>query len=185
VRGVAAPPAVPVFYRVAPSLLTQDPKITVVGSETSGEVEFFLVGTSEGTYVGVGSDHTDRKVEAYDITVSKQICAKTVSQRVWFLDYVRAHWDSLEVRSHTTREGKRQLYQVVTLDSLLPPDELIRRYSRDMRLAPGTVMFGGTVPVIGRVAGGDRFDVSLFDPRSGGCLEHAYAVEVVPPHEPP
>lgn len=181
--GVAAPPAVPVFYRVSPSLLTQHERITVIGSETSGEVEFFLLGTAEGAYVGVGSDHTDRKVEAYDITVSKQICAKPVSRRLWLLDDVQPHWDTLEVQSHVTRAGERQLYQAGTLDRLLRPEELIRRYTRDMRLPPGTLMFGGTVPVIGGVAGGERFAVSLLDPHSGGRLDHAYAVEVVPPYE--
>ncbi len=29
-------------------------------------------------YLGIGSDHTDRKVETYNITVSKQMCDKPV-----------------------------------------------------------------------------------------------------------
>lgn len=181
--GVAAPPAVPVFYRVAPSLLTHDEEITVVGSETSGEVEFYLLGTPEGVYVGVASDHTDRKVEAYDITASKQMCAKPVSRRAWFLGDVQARWDTLEVRSHVTRAGERRLYQAGRLDALLPPGDLVRRYARDALLPSGTLMFGGTVPVIDGVAGGERFDVSLFDPCSGGRLDHAYSVEMVPPYE--
>lgn len=181
--GVCPPPAVPVFYRVAPSLLTHDARITVVGADTSGEVEFYLLALPEGHYVGVGSDHTDRRVETYDITVSKQMCAKPVSRAAWFLADLRERWDSLVVESHATRNGERRLYQRGTLDALLLPDTLVQRYAGAPALAPGTLMFGGTVPVVGGVAGGERFEISLSDPRSGGRLEHTYDVEVVPPFE--
>jgi hypothetical protein len=181
--GVQAPPTVPVYYRVAPSLLTQENRITVVGAETSGEVEFYLLVTTEGVFVGVGSDHTDRKVEAYDVTVSKQMCGKPVSRRVWPLDEVKGHWDTLELQSHVLRRGERRVYQSGTLEALLPPDILLRRYLQGQPMRPGMLMFGGTVPVIGGVSGGERFEVSLFDPSSGNRLEHAYAVDVVPPYE--
>ena len=39
---------------------------------------------SGGTlYVGVGSDHTDRKVETYNITASKQMCDKPIAPELW------------------------------------------------------------------------------------------------------
>ena len=70
--GVARPRNVPCFYRVGANLLTTATTIDVTGTDGSGEVEFVLVSLPHGMYVGVGSDHTDRKVEAYGVTVSKQ-----------------------------------------------------------------------------------------------------------------
>src|SRR5260221_13527255 len=72
--GVHPPATVPCFYRVGANLLTSAASIDVAGSHSSGEVEFVLVSLAGRLYVGVGSDHTDRKVESYGITVSKQMC---------------------------------------------------------------------------------------------------------------
>src|SRR6266513_1608092 len=66
--GVKRPRAVPCFYRLGANLLTTGPDVDVVGTNSSGEVEFVLVSAADGLYVGVGSDHTDRKVEAYGVT---------------------------------------------------------------------------------------------------------------------
>src|SRR4051794_40863791 len=74
--GVARPRAVPMFYRLGASLLTQEHAIEVVGEDSSGEVEFVVLSIGGELYVGVGSDHTDRRVESYGVTVSKQVCPK-------------------------------------------------------------------------------------------------------------
>src|ERR1700761_9603614 len=70
--GVARPRTVPCFYRVGANLLTTAATFDVTGSDASGEAEFVLLSLPQGLYVGLGSDHTDRKVEAYGVTVSKQ-----------------------------------------------------------------------------------------------------------------
>ena len=38
-----------------------------------------LIGWQGRIFVGLGSDHTDRKVEAYSVTVSKQMCDKPMA----------------------------------------------------------------------------------------------------------
>ena len=82
--GVKRPASVPTFYRITPDLLTTSERIDVVGAHSSGEVEVVLIQTaSDGLLVGIGSDHTDRRVESYDVTVSKQMCAKPVSATLW------------------------------------------------------------------------------------------------------
>ncbi len=81
--GVARPAATPCFYRVAASLLTTAGAIQVAGAGTSGEVEAVLFSAPDGLWVGVGSDHTDRETEAYNVTVSKQACAKPVAPVLW------------------------------------------------------------------------------------------------------
>src|ERR1700722_16922709 len=63
--GVARPRTVPCFYRCGANLLTTAKHLDFTGPDSSGEVEFVLLSLSEGLFVGVGSDHTDRKVEAY------------------------------------------------------------------------------------------------------------------------
>src|SRR5882672_9904248 len=119
--GVKRPRAVPVFYRVAASLLTTAREVEVVGENSSGEIEFVLVSTPEGLYVGVGSDHTDRKVEAYGVTVSKQMCPKPIGRELWSFAEVEGHWDRLVLRSQATRRGKRRLYQEGAVSGMLTP----------------------------------------------------------------
>src|ERR1700691_2047237 len=66
--GVARPRTTPMFYRVGANLLSTAAEQDVAGTHSSGEVELVLVASEEGLLVGVGSDHTDRKVESYDVT---------------------------------------------------------------------------------------------------------------------
>ncbi|HZT63366.1 MAG TPA: DUF2848 domain-containing protein [Burkholderiales bacterium] len=174
--GVKRPRAVPVFYRVAASLLTTAREVEVVGSDSSGEVEFVLVSAPEGLYVGVGSDHTDRKVEAYGVTVSKQMCPKPLGHDLWPFSELDAHWDRLMLRSHVVRRGKRQLYQEGEVSRMLAPRDLLERFSGSTFLAPGTAMFCGTLAVGGEIGGGERFEIELHDPVSGRSLRHEYAV---------
>lgn len=175
--GVSRPREVPMFYRVSASLLTSEPAIEVVGGDSSGEAEFVLVSLEDGLYVGVGSDHTDRKVEAYGVTVSKQVCAKPVGRELWRLDEVEAHWDRLQLRSFVTRGGERIAYQEGPVTRMLSPRDLLARFpDTPGRLPPGTAMFCGTLPVIGTLAGGEAFEVELVDPVLGRSLRHRYDV---------
>ena len=58
-----------------------------------------LIGWQGRTFVGCGSDHTDRKVEAYSVTVSKQMCDKPIASELWELEEVVGHWDQMILRS--------------------------------------------------------------------------------------
>jgi hypothetical protein len=58
--GVPRPTSVPLYYRVAASLLTQASQIEVLGEGSSGEVEPVLVRARSRWWLTVGSDHTDR-----------------------------------------------------------------------------------------------------------------------------
>ena len=70
--GVAPPSQVPLFDRVASSLLTQGHSIEVVGGETSGEVEPLLVKADDRMWLGLASDHTDRATRRTRIIRSYQ-----------------------------------------------------------------------------------------------------------------
>ncbi|WP_151448907.1 DUF2848 domain-containing protein [Lacisediminimonas profundi] len=179
--GVARPRTVPCFYRVSNTLLTTEENLDMTGPDSSGEAEFVIVSLEDGLYVGIGSDHTDRKVEAYGVTVSKQMCAKPVSATLWRLADVEAHWDSLLLRSWVTRNGERSLYQEGLVTKMLAPLDLIGRYTNGGSTLPvGTAMYCGTLTVIGPIGGGERFEVELEDPVNKRILKHAYNVRTLP-----
>ena len=162
--GVARPRTVPCFYRGGENLLSTSSSFQVVGNDSSGEVEYVLFSLQDGLYVGLGSDHTDRKVEAYGVTVSKQMCPKPVSAEIWKFADLEDHWDSLMTRSWVTRNGKRELYQEGSVSRRLSRKDLIERYTGSKNLPVGTAMFCGTHSVIGEIGGGDLFEMELEDP---------------------
>lgn len=175
--GVRRPTTIPCFYRVGTMLLTSATEVDVVGRESSGEVEFVLVSAADGLYVGVGSDHTDRKVEAYGITVSKQMCPKPIGPELWRLADLELHWDRLTLRSHVTRSGNRVLYQEGPVTRMLAPRDLVERFPDSPGvLTPGAVMFCGTLPAIGEIAGGEKFEIEMVDPVRDQRLQHGYSV---------
>lgn len=175
--GVKRPRVVPTFYRLGAGLLTTAGEIEVVGDDSSGEVEFVLVSAHDALYVAVGSDHTDRKVESYGVTVSKQMCPKPLGRELWALVDLETHWDRLVLRSHVTRMGKRRLYQEGEAGRMLAPRELLARFAGSSgNLPAGTVMFCGTLAVDGEIGGGERFEIELHDPVKNRSLRHEYAV---------
>jgi hypothetical protein len=179
--GVRRPRTMPCFYRVSAALLTTGSEVEVVGDESSGEVEFVLVSGADGLYVGVGSDHTDRKVETYGVTVSKQMCPKPIGPELWRLANLESHWDRLTLRSHLTRDGATTLYQEGPVTRMLAPRDLLALFPDSPgALAPGTVMFCGTLPVNGGIRGGDAFAIELDDPVRGRRLMHEYRVRSLP-----
>jgi len=175
--GVKRPRAVPCFYRLGANLLTTAAEVDVVGEDSSGEVEFVLLAAPDAMYVGVGSDHTDRKVEAYGVTVSRQMCPKPIGRELWRFAEVEEHWDRLVLRSHVTRQGRRRLYQEGAVSRMLAPRDLLARFAGPgAKLPPGTAMFCGTLAVQGEIGGGERFEIELHDPLDNRSLRHEYAI---------
>ena len=81
--------------------------IEATGEASGGEVEFVLLQHAGKLWVGTGSDHTDREVEKYGVTVSKQMCEKPIAPVFWAYDDVAPHWDRLVLRAHVVEGGKR------------------------------------------------------------------------------
>jgi Protein of unknown function (DUF2848) len=178
--GVKRPKSVPIFYRNAASLLTTGPAIEAVGDKSSGEVEFVLYALDDGMCVGVGSDHTDRKAETINVSLSKQACAKPVAPQVWRYDEVKPHWEKLMLRSFVSDGGKRRLYQEGPVSNMRSPEELIKLYTGGDRLAPGTAMFCGTFAVHGGFSYGGTFEMELDDPVFGRKITHIYKTVQLP-----
>ena len=178
--GIAPPATTPIYYRCSARRLTQEDSIEACGNDSSGEVEFVLIGWQGRTFVGLGSDHTDRKVESYSVTVSKQMCDKPIASTLWELEDVIGHWDQMVLRSWAWIDGKRELYQEGTLDAMLPVDVLIRKGFEAGKLPDGCAMFGGTFAAKGGIRPADRFECELEDPVLKRTIRHAYDVIPLP-----
>ena len=177
--GVRRPSATPCFYRLGAELLTQAGQIDVVGDHSSGEAECVLVQSTAGLLVSVGSDHTDRQVEAYGVAVSKQVCPKPLARDAWRFDDVAGHWDQLQLRAFATASGARRVYQQGSVASLLAASDLLERAP----LATGAAMFCGTLAVEGGIVGmvdSDTLELELHDPVLNRTLRHAYRVHALP-----
>ncbi len=185
-EGIAPPPMVPMLFPVLRSALevTDDAGgvIEVIGDKTSGEAECVLLLDGERVYVGVGSDHTDRALEAADMLASKQVCPNVMGATVWDYADLADHWDELVIESWTAESegGGEQLYQQGALGVLLSADEvlkLVRSRMPDGR-TDGLVIFCGTVPIVGgRTIYGTRFRCGLRDPKFKRQIGCAYNVK--------
>lgn len=178
--GVARPSTIPAFYRVGANLLTSAATVEVLGATSSGEVEFVLFATAHGVLVGVGSDHTDRELEAASVARSKQVCPKPVGGTLWRYEDVRAHWDRLELHSYASVGSTRRRYQSGPVARMLDPQALLRKFDGVANLPLGTAMFCGTLAVEGEIAPAERFEVELVDPVLGRTLRHEYVARVLP-----
>jgi Protein of unknown function (DUF2848) len=177
--GVKRPASTPIFYRVSAARLTTDAEIEVVGETSGGEVEFVLLQHGGRLWVGTGSDHTDRAVETYGVTVSKQMCDKPLAATFWAFDEVAPHWDKLVLRAHVPESGARVLYQEGSVAAMLDPRDLISRYAKD-GLADNTLMFCGTLAAKGGVRPTAQFAFELEDPVMGRKIAHAYTARTLP-----
>ncbi len=175
--GVPRPSSVPVFYRVGAATLTQTESLEALGPDSSGEVEPVIVAMADGLWLGIGSDHTDRKAETVGIALSKQLCGKVVGHDLWPLSELAGHWDRIEMRSWALIDGQRVPYQNGTLSALRMPSDLIARYGA---LQPGSLMFGGTLGAIGGIRPAARFEMMLYDPVMDRTMTHAYDIKALP-----
>ena len=173
--GIRRPASTPIFYRVAASRFVNASAIEVSGGDSSGEAEFVMLQHGGELLIGVGSDHTDRTVEAYGVTVSKQMCEKPISFDFWRFADVEDHWEELVLRSWN--EGV--LYQEGPVSKMRTPGDLIGRYAPD-GLGEGTIMFGGTLAAIGGIRPTPHFAFALEDPVLGRTLRHEYSVVDLP-----
>jgi hypothetical protein len=179
--GIKRPAYTPVFYRNSVTRLTTCDLLQTPGPGSSGEVEFVLFNIDGTLWVGAGSDHTDRDVEAFNITVSKQMCDKPIASRLWPYEALRDNWDSLQIESRAVIDGTEVIYQKGTVAAMLRPYDLIAAFEAETgsTFGPGDVMMGGTLPAIGGLRPASHFAFRLTDPRSGASLAHGYDVAVL------
>jgi len=174
--GVKPPPHVPMLYPLMPTLVTNATDIDVIGDDSTPEVEVVLFRAAGGDYLTVGSDHTDRRIEAVSALQGKNSCPKIVSATAWPVHEVLDHWDSLTLRS---RCGD-SLLQAGALSHVMTYEQLmafVREHDGD--LMEGRLVFSGTVPTQAKPPKGDvTIRLDLIDPVLHRSLRHDYNVHV-------
>jgi hypothetical protein len=179
--GVAPPPTVPTFYRIPPYLVTGADRVWAPHEATSGEIEpVFIIRAPDRIYVSVGSDHTDRRLEAHDVDASKWLGQKVMASAAWAWADVGAEWDRTRIRSWVEPAGGGEPvpFQDGRPADLLDPgywvDTLIRRYGSAERW----VLFGGTIPHAGVEGPFRAFAGEMVRP-SGDRLAFRYTVSIL------
>lgn len=178
--GVPRPSAVPLYYRIAANQLSQDDEIQVVGDQSSGEAEVLIFSHEGRNLISLASDHTDRKLEAHSVALSKQACAKPAGREAWLLDDVAEHWDSLILRSWITENGQKTLYQEGPVGSLRHPVDLVQDHFGQTVMPEDSAMCCGTVNAIGGIRPANDLIMELHDPVLQRSLHHQYSVRVLP-----
>ncbi|MCD1626655.1 MAG: DUF2848 domain-containing protein [Paracoccaceae bacterium] len=182
--GVPAPTTVPLYYRVSDLMFTTDRQIQCLDETASGEAEPTLVDDGSRLYLGLGSDHTDRKLEAYSVAHSKQICPKPIAPVLWDFDEVAGHLDEIRIRSFIRDGGDWVPYQDGKIASIRPLSELLAANPLTQgggRLIAGTVMMCGTFAVLsGGVRPAKEFRMEMIDDKLGRRIEHAYHMITLP-----
>lgn len=183
--GVAAPSEVPLYYRVSAALFTNSAAIETVGPDSSGEVEPVLFHDGKGLKLGLGSDHTDRALEAHSVASSKQVCAKPIAAHYWDFDQIEPHADAIELRAwiRDREDEDWTLYQQGTLANLRPLRELIAGactiHGKDA-FSTGSIMMCGTFGALGGIRPARYFRMSMHDPVLGRTIEHSYETVDLP-----
>lgn len=168
----------PACYPANSTMLTTDKSIELIGSESSGGIEFVILKAHDELWVGVGSDHRDQQTGANDKTFSKTLCAKPMADSFWLLKEVIGHWDELILTSHIEQNGERLLYQEDSVTAILGSRGLMVRSEELMHKdsEEGMIMFSGAPAVIGGTRCASKFDIQLFDPVLNRRILHCYEV---------
>ena len=183
--GIARPASTPIYYRVSPpaALTTAKTASKSAAGESSGEVEFVLIGWQGRIFVGVRL--RSHRPQGGEPTASRSPsrCATSRSPaELWELEDVIDHWDQMILRSWAwIIDGERVLYQEGTLDAHATgqgPDRSAAFAGKG--LPDGCAMFGGTFGGQGRhpsqPAGSS---IELDDPVLKRKISHGYDVDSV------
>lgn len=181
--GVPAPRRIPTIFQCGNYMLSQEKELTFVGEKSCGEVEYVIVLKDGKIYIGVGSDHTDRDLEAASVPKAKQICAKPICPELWDYEEMKDHWDSIQLRSWQTLNGQEVPYQEGTLADILPVDRLLSELNERVGGIDNCVIFSGTVPVLDGFHYGTNFRYEMVDSQLGRTLGSNYDVIVISEEE--
>jgi hypothetical protein len=180
-EGIAPPPSVPICYAGRPDGVQVDGSVPAGSGWSSGELEFVLLVAEQGTYVGVGSDHTDRELEKTSIDDSKRALPKVIGATVWPLPALQDEWDDLELESSVTHGGQRTVTQRGGLGMIMRPEDLLALVPEADR-GPGLVLYSGTVPGLERAPerGACRFEGVLRRPDGEVLARCSYDYQALP-----
>lgn len=177
-QGVEAPGNIPTLFSVPTYMNLQRDHVEVEHAKTSGEVEWALIyrGSDQPALLTVASDHTDRALEAYDVTSAKQISPNILGSQAWDFDDVAGEFDEIVMRSRVHADDGWTLLQEGTIGDLISPADWIDRLADNGRLTAGIAVLGGTVPMLAPDKQfAQKWEVSLERP-GGDAIVRTYDV---------
>lgn len=180
-EGIKCPKTVPVVYQCSKALLTTDSNIDVIGDKTSGEVEYLILVRDGKYYIGIGSDHTDRDLEAVSIHKSKQVCLKPHSIDFWAYDEIKDHFDDVKLVSSQVIDGSEVEYQSGVTSDLLSLDRIISEIEKEVK-TENCLIFTGTVPLKQGFKFGSKFSCKLIDEKLQREIALTYTITIIQEH---
>lgn len=172
----------PLVMPISAWTVLTDTEISVQRPQTSGEVEIVTVADTDGAvYVGVGSDHTDRALEAIDIPWAKQVAPNVVAPVLWPWEEVEPHWDRVRMEAEVVDGGQRVKYQEASVAEFWTPTEMLAGARESVKPVPGgVILFSGTVVSLEeRLRFAEQWTLRMTDPVLDRRIEHTYRVTVL------
>lgn len=181
--GVPAPKKIPTIFQCSNIILTQDESIHVIGNKTCGEVEYIIVLSEGKTYIGIGSDHTDRELESVSVPKSKQACPKPIGYNLWPYEEVKDHWEEIKLVSYQKVDGEEISYQNGTLADILPVETILKELNERIGNIGNSVIYSGTVPLINGFKYGNNFRCEMIDEKLSRKLHLDYNIIAISEEE--
>ncbi|PHH96020.1 DUF2848 domain-containing protein [Fusobacterium nucleatum] len=181
--GVPEPKKIPTIFECSKELLTKEKDIKFVGNMTSGEVEYLIIKHLNEIYIGIGSDHTDRKLESISVLKAKQICPKPIGEEVWLYKDIKESWNEIEAESYQNINGQRVLYQKGRLSEILSVEKIISELENRVGNIEDSIIFSGTVPLESNFKYGDEFICKIFDKSNNSSLNLNYKINKISEEE--
>ncbi|WP_321329521.1 DUF2848 family protein [uncultured Ilyobacter sp.] len=181
--NVPAPKKIPTIFECSLETLTQEKNIKFVGDQTSGEIEYIIIYMNGKTYIGIGSDHTDRKLESVSVPKSKQVCAKPIGNELWDYDDIKEHWDQIKMVSCQIIDGKEVKYQDGKLADILKVEKILEELKERVGNIDNSIIYSGTVPLLDGFKYGDTFKCMMIDEVLKRTLKLEYGIDRISEEE--
>ncbi|MGF6906715.1 DUF2848 family protein [Fusobacterium sp. PH5-44] len=175
--NVAPPKKIPTVFEVSKEILTQDKNLYFVCEKTSGECEFVIIIKNSKIYIGLGSDHSDRELEAISVPKAKQICLKPISYEIWEYEEIKDHFSKIKLSAKSDSKD----YQIGTLADIISVEEILDELKKSLGgPVDNCVIFSGTVPLVAGYEYGKNFYLELNDEILERKIAFDYDINVIP-----
>lgn len=176
-EGIEYPSSFPQVYPCIKNVLDSGDEIDVLSENTCGEVEYLILKIKNELFIGVGSDHADKKIEKKSILYSKNICPKPFKNLFWRYSQVRDHWDDLIIRSWQKDGNEFIKYQDSSVSNILQPSHVLKSISSCMDDNEDYIIFCGSVAnITGRYIYGEEFIYEIEDPILKRNIKGSYKI---------
>ena len=134
------------------------------------------------TYIGIGSDHTDRALEAVSIHKSKQVCLKPLATDLWDYEEIKDHFGAIKLVSQQIINGQEVAYQSGVTSDLLSIERIVAEVKKENSDLDNCLLYTGTVPLKDGFKYGEQFSCKLIDETLNREIALSYKINVIKEH---